>query len=126
MPYLFLTTGRGAGGVLGGKTTQDRSIFEGFRGMWGQNAWKDVFHGAPRLGAPDLARLGRVQPRHALEQLLVVLRRQTWTELSAERNDPGLSRRGEEKGTREHERARADLSDFVPAVAVKYAVSSSR
>jgi hypothetical protein len=29
MPYLFLNTGRGRG-VLGGKTTQNRSIFGGF------------------------------------------------------------------------------------------------
>jgi hypothetical protein len=83
---------------LGGKTTRSLRVFAAFGA---KNAWKDVFHGAPRLGAPDLARLGRVQPRHALEPQLVVLRREAWTELSAERNDPGLSRRGEEKATRE-------------------------
>src|SRR6516164_11608726 len=47
---------------------------------------------APRIGLADLARLGRIQPCHALEHHLVVRRREATAEVSAERNDLGLGR----------------------------------
>src|ERR1700748_3003279 len=39
---------------------------------------------APRIGLTDLARLGGIQPRHALEDHLVVRRREAAAEISAE------------------------------------------
>lgn len=50
---------------------------------------------APHLRAADLAGLGRIQPRHALEQHLVVLRREAPTPASAERVNLSLRRRGQ-------------------------------
>ena len=59
-----------------------------------------MFFTALQGSEPDLARLGRVQLRHALTAV-DVLRREVWTEVPLNGNDPGLSRRGEEKATRE-------------------------
>jgi len=50
---------------------------------------------APGFGAPHPARLGRIQPRYALEQELAVLGRETRTERSPEWHDLSLHRRGQ-------------------------------
>jgi hypothetical protein len=62
---------------------------------------------ALHLRAPDLARLGRIQPRYALEQQLVVLRREARAKISAEWNDLGLRRCGQENASRKRGRQAA-------------------
>jgi len=54
---------------------------------------------APRLGAPGFGGLSCIQPRYAVEQQSVVLRREART--SAERVDLGLRCRGQENEGRE-------------------------
>jgi hypothetical protein len=54
-----------------------------------------------RLGASGLARLGRIQPRHAREQQLVVPWREARPPGAAKRVDLGLRRRGQEHAERE-------------------------
>ena len=52
---------------------------------------------APCFGASDLARLGRIQPFHALEQQSIVLGREAWTEVSLEWDNLGLRHRDQEE-----------------------------
>jgi len=56
---------------------------------------------------PTLLGLGRIQPRYALEQHLVVLRREAPTPASAEWVDLGLRGREQEKAGRERGRQAA-------------------
>ena len=55
---------------------------------------------APLLGTSDLARLGRIQARYALEQQLVVLGCEASTPASAERVYLGLRRREQKNASR--------------------------
>jgi len=56
---------------------------------------------APCIGAPDLARLRRIEPLDALEQQSIVLRRETPTEISLKWDNLRLDHRGREEHDRE-------------------------
>ena len=56
------------------------------------------------FGLADLARLDRIQPRHALENHLVIRRRETLAKVSRERDDLGLRRHGQKNAYRERRR----------------------
>jgi len=56
---------------------------------------------APSIGEPDTARLSGIQPRHALEQQLAVLSRETRTEISKKWDDLRLRCSGQKYAGRE-------------------------
>jgi hypothetical protein len=62
---------------------------------------------APCIGEADLTRLGRIQPRRALEYHLVVRRRETLAKVSSEWDDLGFRRQRQKNQNREYHRQAA-------------------